>query len=71
MWGFIKKAFAAITTFFNLTYIDSVEYVSVSNQECKARPKIIDVNSNKLVFYPYSIEINRCSGSCNLCSRYH
>ena len=25
------------------------------NQECKARPKVIDVNANEPVFYPYSI----------------
>ena len=27
--------------------------------------KIIDVNANEPVFYPYSIKINKCSGSCN------
>ena len=37
----------------------------MSNQECKARPKIIDVNNNEPVFYPYSIKVNKCSGSCN------
>ena len=35
------------------------------NQECKARPKIINVNSNEPVFYPYSIKVNKCSGSCS------
>ena len=33
------------------------------NQECKARPKIIDINNNETVFYPYSIKVNKCSGS--------
>ena len=65
MWRFIKKAFAVITTFFNLSYVDSLQCVSMSNQECKARPKIIDVNSNEPVFYHYSITVNKCSGSCN------
>ena len=37
----------------------------MNNQECKARPKIIDVNSNEPVFYPYSIKVNKCSGSCS------
>ena len=46
MWRFIKKAFAVITTFFNLSYVDSLQRVSMSNQECEARPKIIDVYSN-------------------------
>ena len=35
----------------------------MNNQECKARPKIINVNSNEPVFYPYSIKVNKCSGS--------
>ena len=52
MWRFIKKAFAVITTFFSLSYINSLECVSMNNQECKARTKIIDVNNNEPVFYP-------------------
>ena len=39
--------------------------VSVVNQKCMARPKIIDVNKNELVFYPLSIKVNKCSGNCN------
>ena len=37
----------------------------MNNQECKIKAKIIDINSNELLFYPYSIEVNKCSGSCN------
>ena len=37
----------------------------MNNQECKARPKTIDINANEPVFYPYSIKVNKCSGSCN------
>ena len=37
----------------------------MNNQECKARPKIIDVNNNEPVFYPYSINVNKYSGSCS------
>ena len=32
----------------------------MTNQERKARPKIIDVNNNKVVFYPSSIKVNKC-----------
>ena len=39
---------------FNVLNVNSLKCVSLSNQECKARPKIIDVNNNELVFYPYS-----------------
>ena len=63
MWRFLKKTFAAIATFFNLSYVNSLECISMNNQECKARPKIIDVNNNEPVFYPYSIKVSKCSGS--------
>ena len=54
-----------MTTFFSLPYVNSLECISMNNQECKARPKIIDVNNNEPVFYPYSIKVSKCSGSCN------
>ena len=44
MWRFLKKDFAVMTTFFNLSYVNSLECISMNNQECKARPKIINVN---------------------------
>ena len=37
----------------------------MNNQEFRIRPKIINLNINEPSFYPYSIEINICSGSCN------
>ena len=65
MWKFIKKAFAVITTFFNISYVDSLECAAMSKQVCQAKPKIIDINNNEPVFYPYSIKINKCSRSCS------
>ena len=50
---------------FNVLNVNSLECISMNNQECKARPKIIDVNNNEPVFYSYSIKVNKCSGSCN------
>ena len=65
MWRFLKKSFIVITTFFSLPYVNSLKCISMNNQECKARPKIIDVNNNEPVFYSYSIKVNKCGGSCN------
>ena len=36
----------------------------MSNQECKVRSAIMNINSNELLFYPYSILVNKCRGSC-------
>ena len=62
-------------TFFsyNVLNVNSLECVSMNNQECKVipkiinkiRPNIININTNESVFYPYSITINKCKDSCN------
>ena len=54
--------FITAVTFFNC---NALKCVSINNQECKIRPKIININSDVPSFYPYSIRVNKCSGSCN------
>ena len=39
--------------------------ISMKNQECKTRPQVINVNGDEPVFFPFSIETSKCSGSCN------
>ena len=39
--------------------------ISMTNQECKVRPEIVNVNSDEPVFYPFSIKTSKCSISCN------
>ena len=56
MFGFIEKWFFIAVTFFSC---NALKCVSMNNQECKIRPEILNINSNELSFYPYSIEINR------------
>ena len=65
MFGFIKKFFFTAITFFNLSNVNFLECVSMNNQECKIRTEIINLNTDEPMFYPYSIKINRCKGSCN------
>ena len=59
-------------TFFNFSpfnriafNVNSLKYVSMNNQECKIKTKIININNNEPVFYPFSLKVNKCSGSCN------
>ena len=67
MLGFIKKCFFTAITFFgyNTLNVNYLECVSMNNQECKLRPEIINVNTNRPMFYHYSITTNKCKGSCN------
>ena len=66
MFGFIKKLFVVTMTFFgcNVLNVNPLKCVSMDNQECKIRTKIISVNSNEPSFYPYSIKVNKCSDIC-------
>ena len=52
---------------FSIINTKALECVSVVNQECLPRPKILDVNEGvvKALFYPYNVLVNKCSGSCN------
>ena len=47
--------------------VRALECVSVVNQKCMPRPKILDVNEGvgEALFYPYNVLVNKCSGSCN------
>ena len=42
--------------------------MSVVNQKCMPRPKILDVNEGigEALFYPYKILVNKCCGSRNM-----
>ena len=64
IFRFVKKLFfLGLTILSNFT--NSLDCVSMENQECKIRPEIININSNNPIFYPFSIKINKCSGNCN------
>ena len=49
----------------NALNVNPLKCVSMNNEKCKIRPQIININSNEPLFYPYSIEVNKCCGSCN------
>ena len=37
----------------------------MNNQEFKVKPEVMNISINEPSFYPYSIHVNKCSGSCN------
>ena len=52
---------------FSIFKAEALECVSVFNQKCMPRPKILGVNEGvgEALFYPYNVLVNKCSGSCN------
>ena len=59
-----KRVVVAALPFFSSS-VNLLKCVSMNNQERKVKPKIVDVNSNEPVFFPYIIKTNKCSGSSN------
>ena len=58
MLRFIKKNFFTAINFFsnNTLNVNSLECVSVNNQEYKIRSEIINVNTNDLSFIPIALQ---------------
>ena len=65
MFSFVKKLFLLGLTVLSSTIIGALKCVSMNNQKCKVRPKIVDINSNSPMFYSFSIKVNKCSGNCD------
>ena len=66
IFRFVKKEFfTGETILSSFTNVNSLSCISMNNQVCKARPEIINVNSNNPIFYPFSIKTSKCSGNCN------
>ena len=63
----LKKCFSILSDFTNANSLNAVPLscISTNNQACKARPQILNVNSNNPIFYPFSIKTSKCSGNCN------
>ena len=52
MVKFIKQIFISTIMLFNdLISVNSLECISMKNQECKVRPEIADVSSNDPIFF--------------------
>ena len=66
MIRFIKKCFFIGSLFLsNIVSATSLSCISMNNQACKARPEIININSNNPIFYHFSIKTSKCCGNCN------
>ena len=60
MFGFIRQVFVVAMTFFSCSVlnVNSLECVSMNNQECKIRSEKINVNTSEPMFYLYSVKVN-------------
>ena len=49
----------------NILKVKTLKCVSVINEKCMSRPKLIDLNKDEPVFYPLIIKVNKYGGDCN------
>ena len=62
-----KRFFVGLTNLSSVNPLNAIRLSSISmtNQECKVRLQIVNVNSDEPVFYPFSIKTSKWNGSCN------
>ena len=68
MFRFIKKAFLVgltVLSYLSLLSTNQLSCISMTNQVCKVRQQIVNVDSKEPVFYLFRIKTSKCSGSCN------
>ena len=57
--------FVVLTILSSFTSVNSLNCISMNNQECKTRAKVVNVNGDEPVFFQFSIKTSNCSGRCN------
>ena len=58
------KMISLLISLFGIIKTKALECMSVVNQKCMPRPKILDVDEG-VGEYPYNVLVNKCSGSCD------
>ena len=52
MFRFIKQIFISTMMFFSSpSGVNSLECISMKNQECRVRPEIVNINSNNPIYF--------------------
>ena len=71
IFRFVKKVFfvglTILSGFTNANSLNAIPLscISMNNQEPKTRRQVINVNGDEPMFFSFSIETSKCSGSFN------
>ena len=57
--------FTGSTILKSFTSTNSLSCISMNNQQCKARPQVVNVNGDEPLFFPFTIKTSKCSVSYN------
>ena len=61
------KIISLLISLFSIIKKKALECVSVVNQKCMPKPKLLNVNegTGEALLYPYNVLVNKCRGSCD------
>ena len=55
VFRFVTKVFfIGLTILSDFTNANSLNAISLNNQECKTRPQVVNINGDEPVFFPFS-----------------
>ena len=66
MFTLIKQVFIVLLSFSSSL---ASKCVLLNDEPCMIRPTLIDLNPVGIKYYLFMISINKCTGSCNMCSK--
>ena len=68
MFGLIKNIFIGLLTGV-VNGSNHAKCISLSSQKCEIQPTLINLHPNEysqeFCYYPFSVKLDRCIGSCN------
>ena len=78
MWqlilGFIEKILIRLLSVCRISFGESkgpiinskgpIKHVCLNNKPCQTRPTIVNISFDKTLFYPFTVSVNKCGGSC-------
>ena len=74
MFGFIKKTFIGLLSVCTVVhfsgslqsnYKESIKCVTLNDRLCQAIPTLASIISDEILFYPFTVSVNECVGSCS------
>ena len=65
MFSLIKQLFIVLLSFCESL---ATKFVSLNGEPCVVRPILIDLNPVELKYYPFRINLDKCTGRCNVLS---
>ena len=69
MFSFIKQVFIVLLSFSSYLATDQTKCSCLNDEPCMVKPTPIDLNPTELRYYPFIINLDKCSGSCNALSQ--